>query len=123
MAMTQHRFVTLAVVLGVAVPVLWLAVYWSLLRGNPDLITWIMSTYHFDRVLIAVWPSWLFLIADPGERSLTIPILSIAVNALLYGILGWAIWYGLYRKRAILAVVAAVVSAGWYFLLKWYIGG
>lgn len=121
--MTQHRFVAWAVALGIAVPVLWLVVYWSFLRGNPALISWIMSTCHFDRVLVAVWPSWIFLIADPEERSLTIPVLSIAVNALLYGILAWGIWFGLYRKRAILALIAAVVLVAWYFLLGWYIGG
>jgi len=61
--------------------------------------------------------------ADSEERSIAIPAVSIAVNVLIYGILGWMIWYGLYRKRIILGLAVAVVLVGWYFLLTWYAGG
>lgn len=115
----QSRFVALSVGLGVALPVLWLLVYWLFLRGNPDLTRWIMGS-RFDRVLIAIWPSWFFFVADPEERSITIPLASIAVNALLYGALGWLVWFGLYRYRAMLGVAIATVLIGWYFLFSWY---
>lgn len=122
-AVSQRRFVTLAIALGIAVPALWLIVYWLFLRGNPALIHSIMSTNRFDRVLLAVWPSWIFLVADPEERSLAIPAMSVAVNALLYGSLGWLIWFGLYRRRAVLGLTAMAVIVGWYFLFSWYLGG
>jgi hypothetical protein len=118
-ALKQSRFVALSVGVGVALPVLWLLVYWLFLRGNPDLIRWIMES-RFDRVLIAIWPSWFLLVADPEERSITIPLASVAVNALLYGVLGWLVWLGLYRNRAMLGVVIATVLIGWYFLFSWY---
>lgn len=115
----QSRFVALSVGLGVALPVLWILVYWLFLRGNPDLIGWIMGS-RFDRVLIAIWPSWFFFVADPEERSITVPLASIAVNALLYGALGWLVWFGLYRCRAVLGVAIGIVLIGWYFLFSWY---
>lgn len=120
--MNQRRFVGFAAAVGVAVPLAWLAVYWTFLRGNPALINSIMSGGYFDRVLIAIWPSWLFLIADPEERSVAIPAVAIAVNALLYGAVGWLVWFGLNRRRLMLPVVAIVVLAGWYVLLRWYVG-
>jgi hypothetical protein len=81
-----------------------------------------MSANRFDRVLLAAWPSWIFFAADPEERSVAIPVASIAVNAALYGTLGWLVWLGLYRRREALVIAAAAVGAGWYALFKWYLG-
>lgn len=120
--MSQRRFVAVATAVGIAVPLAWLAVYWTFLQGNPARINSIMSGWHFDRVLVAVWPSWLFLIADPEETSVAIPAAAIAVNALLYGAVGWLVWFGLNRRRFMLPVVAVGVLAGWYALLRWYVG-
>ncbi|MCY7309055.1 MAG: hypothetical protein LH632_23590 [Rhodoferax sp.] len=78
---------------------------------------------NFDRVLLAVWPSWIFFVADPEERSVAIPVVSVAVNAVLYGAIGWLVWFGLYRHRAMLGVAIGVVLLGWYFLFNWYAGG
>jgi hypothetical protein len=121
--MSDRRFVTLAAAIGVAIPLLWLAVYWAFLRGDPALIKSVMPVGHLDRVLVAVWPSWLFLIADPEERSVALPAAAIAVNAFLYGAIGWLIWFGLNRNRLVLAGVAVALLAGWYSLLRWYVGG
>lgn len=121
--MSQRRFVVYAIGLGIAVPVLWFVVYWAFLRGNPNLINSVMSAGHFDRVLLSVWPSWIFLVADPEERSVVIPAMSVAANALLYGSLGWLVWLGLYRKRALLGLAAGTVVVGWYFLFNWYGAG
>lgn len=122
--MNQRRFVTLAVALGAAIPVVWLIAYWVFLRGNSALVNSIMSEEHL-RVISIIWPSWLLLMADPEERGLTIPAVSIAINALLYGIVGWLIWFGLNRKnRLILTAVAATLIICWYVLLRWlYFGG
>ena len=115
----QSRFVALSVGVGVAVPVLWLLGDWLFLRGNPDLSKWIMG-FHFDRVLLAVWPSSVLLMADPEGRSVSIPIMAILTNVALYGGLGWLVSFGLHRYRAALGVAAAIVLVGWYFLFNWY---
>lgn len=120
--MSQSRFVIFAGGVGVAIPLVWLAVYWLFLRGNSALINSVMSDGYFDRVLIAIWPSWLFLIADPDERSIAVLTAAIVVNALLYGAIGWLVWFGLNRRRFVLPVIAVGVLAGWYLLLRWYTG-
>ena len=58
--------------------------------------------------------------ADPEGRSVSIPIMAILTNVALYGGLGWLVWFGLYRHRAMLGVVIAAVLIGWYFLFSWY---
>ena len=77
-----------------------------------------MSEWHL-RILSVIWPSWPLLMADPEERSFAIPVLSVAINALLYGIVGWLIWFGLNRNRLLLAVVTVALIVGWYLLQRW----
>ena len=89
------------------------------MQGSSDYTSWLMKS-RFDRVLIAFWPSWFFFVADPEGRSGTIPLASVAVNAALYGSLGWLVWLGIYRHRAVLGVVVVMVLIGWYFILGWY---
>jgi hypothetical protein len=116
--MSQGRFVGFAIAVGIAVPVTWLVVYWLFLRGNAA----IMSEGHI-RALSVIWPSWPLLMADPEERSVAIPAMSVAINALLYGIVGWLIWFGLNRNRLVLAVVAVALVVGWLLLQRWLSGG
>ena len=120
--MSQRRFVAVAAAIGVAVPVIWMAVYWAFLHGNPALIHSVRSAVHFDRVLIVLWPSWLFLVADPEERSVVIPVAAIAVNAVLYGAVGWLVWFGLNRRRFVLPLAGVGALVTWYLLLRWYAG-
>lgn len=116
------RWVAISTGVGVAVPCLWLLFHWMVLRGNPGLIDSIMETFHFDRVLLAIWPSWILLLADPEEKSVAIPVVSVVVNAALYGIVGWLLWFGFYRHRTVLGLVIAAIAGGWFFLLSWYTG-
>lgn len=120
--MNQLRFVAVAAGIGVAIPLVWLTFYWAFLRGNPALINSVMSGGYLDRILIAVWPSWLFLIADPEERSVVIPAVAVTVNALLYGAVGWMVWIGLNRHHFVLPIIGVGVLAGLYLLLRWYGG-
>ena len=120
--MRQLRFVVWAVGLGFAIPALWLVVQRAFLSNDPGLSYLVLSSYRFDRVLLALWPSSIFLMADPEGQSVAIPAAAIAVNALLYGVVGWLVWFGLNRRRLMLPVVAVGVLAGWYALLRWYVG-
>lgn len=120
--MTYRRVVTWAVGFGIAVPLLWLVLQRSILSGNPSLSYLALSTYRLDYVLLLLWPSSVVLMADPEGHSIIIPAVAIAANALLYGAVGWLIWFGLNRRRFVLPGVVVVVLAGWYFLLRWYSG-
>lgn len=120
--MSQRTFVAIAVLFGLAVPLAWLTFYGLSLRGNSALISAFMES-GFDRVLVAVWPSWLFLIADPEERNLTIAAASVFANGMLYGLLGWLIWLGIYSKGRVFLVLTMVAAGiAWYLLLHLYIG-
>ena len=59
---------------------------------------------------------------DPDERSVTIPAAAIAVNVILYAAVGWLMRIGLKRRRLLLPMVAVGLLAGWYALLRWYVG-
>lgn len=120
--MTQRRLMGLFVLVGVAIPVLWFAFDSMMLRGHPRLSNYLLNTLHFDRVLLAIWPSSVLLMADPEGKSLLLPILSLLANVALYGVVGLLVWLGLRRHRAFLAVVAAGIGLGWYVLFGWYLG-
>lgn len=120
--MSLVRFVAYAMGIGAAIPLTWMAIYWLALRGNSAIIYSLMSKRHFDRFLIAIWPSWLFFIADSNEQSISIPILSVVVNGLLYGIVGLLVWYGINRHRIVLPVTLVVVVAAVNAVLRWYGG-
>jgi hypothetical protein len=119
---SQWRFVLWAVVVGVTIPALWLVVQFTFLRSDPGLSYLVLSTYRFDRVVLVLWPSSILMMADPEGRSVAIPTVAITANAVLYGAAGWLVWFGLNRRRFVLPIVAVGVLAGWYLLLRWYVG-
>ena len=81
-----------------------------------------MSKLYFDRVLLVIWPSWVLLMADPEGTSLLIPVVSVAANAVLYTVLGWSLWLGLNRNKALLGLVVVLALGGWHLLFGWYLG-
>jgi hypothetical protein len=120
--MSQRHFVGWSLAIGVTVPILWLLVNWGVLSGNPSLSHTFLSRLYIDRVLLAIWPSSVLLMADPAGKSVVIPLASVAMNAVLYAVLGWLLWLGINRNKALLGVVAVLVLSGWYFLFWWYLG-
>ena len=120
--MNPLHFVIWSIGVGIGIPILWLIVYWTLLRGNPSVMSSLMSGGHLDQALLAVWPSSIFLAADPEDRSVVIPIVSVAVNAILYAGLGWLVWFGFYRNRVVLGLTVVAIVVGWYCLFNWYVG-
>jgi len=116
MAMTAKRFVLCFVAAGIALPVAWLSVY----RIYPAGINWVTSVPRADGLLLMLWPSSILLLGDPNDTSMVIPIVSVALNVVLYGILGGLLWLGLKRSKVVLAATVAAVSLGWYGLLTLY---
>ncbi|MEO8165905.1 MAG: hypothetical protein ABI619_10975 [Betaproteobacteria bacterium] len=115
--MTAKRFVLCFVAAGVLLPVLWFAFYWIVGRGHPDVNNWLM-TVRVDNLLLMFWPSSILMIADPEDKSIVLPIISTALNAALYGILGTLVWVGLRRSKIVLIGTVALVLIGWYGLLR-----
>lgn len=116
-----RSFVAWAVSVGVGPPTVYLLLYWTLLKENPDFWDWAM-TGHLDRVLLALWPSSILLMADPNDESVAIPVVSIALNGALYAGLGWLLWFGLYKNRMVLAGTILLTLFGCYKLIGLYVG-
>ncbi len=108
--------------MGVGLPTVYLLLYWTLLKENPNLSEWVMSVGHLDRVLLALWPSWILLAVDPNDESVAIPVVSIALNGALYAGLGWLVWFGLYKNRMVLAGTILLTLFGCYKLVGLYVG-
>lgn len=120
--MSQRRFVAVAAAVGAAIPLVWLTLYWVISRENPALQGAVTTEGSLD-VISILWPSWLLLMADPEDRSISIPAISVAINAALYGAVGWLVWFGLHGKRSVLMIVVVALLCLWYALLRWMYTG
>ena len=87
-AITPRSFVIWAVSVGIGIPIIYLTFYWTVLKENAELWLSLMTVWQLDRVLLALWPSCILLMADPNDESVAIPVVSIVLNGLLYGGLG-----------------------------------
>ncbi len=116
--MTAARSMLYSVGAGILLPLAWFGAY----RIFPEPVNHAMSTPWVGDAVLLLWPSSILLLGDPDEVSLILPIISVALNAVLYGAIGWLVWIGWNRQRLILPVVAVGVLSGWYVLLRWYVG-
>jgi hypothetical protein len=110
----MRRFVLCFAAAGFLLPASWFAIYHLSPRFEA---WWYGAPSWLGRLLLAIWPSWLLMLADPDDKSLILPIVSATLNAGTYGLLGALLWVGFRRSRAVLAVTLAAVLAGWYVLL------
>ncbi|MCP4347078.1 MAG: hypothetical protein GY795_16315 [Desulfobacterales bacterium] len=102
---------------GFAIPVI-LTVVWFLLEKHND--------YYLsigDKIIVIqlmIWPSSIFMMATAAHEGIDFVVLSlsITVNVLLYTVLGYFIWMGIYKHHWILYAVATVIIFAWYKLLN-----
>ncbi|MBE2241565.1 MAG: hypothetical protein IAE86_02340 [Burkholderiaceae bacterium] len=116
--MTARRFILSFVALGILVPAAWFIFYWTIGKAKPDILRWIMLNTPTHELLLLLCPSSLLMMMDAEDKSYWLPVITIALNALLYAILGWLFWIGIKRSRIVLIGTAAVVLVGWYGLLN-----
>ena len=114
--MTMKRFVFFFVAAGALLPAVWLGLY----RVYPVVIESLMSAAWMGGLLLVLWPSSILMLGDPRDTSVILPVLSLSLNVVLYGILGVLFWIGLKRVRTVLIVTVALLLLGWYGLLKFY---
>jgi hypothetical protein len=108
-------FIVLFSLVGLVVPALFTALS-QLLTGiyRPDSHVW-----RFDIVQLLLWPSSIFMLATAGHEGIDYEMLAISIvaNVALYALLGFLVWWGVYKQRWVLYVVAGVIALGWYKLL------
>jgi hypothetical protein len=113
--MSMKRLVLIFTGIGAAFPLGFLAVY----QLSPAFRHWWhKGPVWMESAMLAVWPSSLLLMADPEGQSVWPPIISVALNVVLYAILGWLFWIGIKRSPIVLVGTAAAILVGWYGLLS-----
>ena len=95
--------------------------------GIPLIFTfiWYMRDYHtFDNVSITIqlflWPSSLVMMATAGKEGVEFYqflATSIAINILLYALIGLLVWWGMNKQRWILYLTVVLILLLWLRLL------
>jgi hypothetical protein len=110
----------MAALLGLFTPILFFSA--QLLIENLGMSSQAWTEELLNAQLMA-WPSSIVMMAtagvDPlGGPALAVFAISTLVNVVLYGIVGWLIWIGLFRSRAVLLLTLVCVAALWIHLLN-----
>lgn len=115
--MRMHRFVQVFAIIGMAVPIIF-TLSWPILE----------KTKHWHGTLgnalatlqLLIWPSSIFMMATAGHEGLDFKMLSIsiAVNIVLYSIIGFIFWMGLKKHHWLLYVLVVLILLSWYKLLR-----
>lgn len=78
--MTLKR-ITVAGLVGVAIPSVWLGMY----HRSPEFARWWIEAPSFiEMARLLLWPTSLLLIADPRDSNMPLWIVSIVSNGLIY---------------------------------------
>lgn len=83
--------------------------------------------YYLENLRILVWPSSLLLLSlsrPDGDISYIITTYAMAffINILLYSAVGSFIWWGIFKKRWILAIPATMLALLWTTVYLKFIG-
>jgi len=110
------KFIGFFSLVGLVLPCLFF-IAWRFLEDAPNLYGSIGN--KLELLQLVAWPSSIFMMATTGEGGMNFEILviSITVNVILYAIIGFLIWFGLYKQRWVLFCTAASLLLSWYFLL------
>ena len=72
-----------------------------------------------QKLMLILWPSSLMLLPAGSDESLLSAalLISIAVNVVLYVVIGAAIWYGFRKHHVVLVLLAIVIAVLWWRVL------
>jgi len=73
------------------------------------------ASLWIENLVLFLWPSSLFMMGTAGTPGINFEILSIsiAVNIVLYTILGFLVWLGLNKQRWVLYLVLSLILFWW----------
>ena len=93
--MVMKRLVLFFALVGLGIPVVWkLAYHYS----APFAEWWLQAPDWVETLRLALWPSALLLIADPLDSNVALWIVSVAINAATYGLIG-GLLHAVLRRR------------------------
>jgi len=72
-----------------------------------------------QKLTLILWPTSLQMGVDWGEATLSVEVflISAVLNALLFGVVGVSLWFGLKRHRVLLLPTVLAIGALWGWLL------
>jgi hypothetical protein len=118
--MTKRLCVTIAALLGAALPIIFLSVlYYIHAHQDSD----VSSAAGVERLMLLLWPSSLMQMAidgarpnDPGMYIITVS--SIAINAILYALIGLCGWLGFKKNSAYFVIPTVILLMIWWKLFS-----
>src|ERR1700691_2648136 len=102
---TLPQIIVAAFGLGFFAPIILLMLYGYYFVHGARALKPLILDRHFTSILLALWPTAVFLLADPEDKNIQAVLISAVTNGLLYVLLGWLFWFGLCKKRDVLAFV------------------
>jgi hypothetical protein len=115
--MNITRASTLSASLGAIVPVVFRAVWWIV---DSNSLVGTSGKIVLEKITLILWPSSFFMLAADSNAALGLRLFlfSLLANAILYGGIGVALFYGLTRYKALLLAPIVVMSTIWFWLLS-----
>jgi len=120
--MTFYGALVRSAVGGAGVSLLLATIWWAINHGShrsPSL------EGVLERITLMVWPSSFVLISADASMSASFVLeglaVAIALNALLYLVLGALLWYGFRKRRLFLPIPIGLIGGFWLwtiFLLR-----
>ncbi|CAH1385770.1 hypothetical protein [Candidatus Nitrotoga sp. M5] len=109
------RFVGLFALAGMLIPIV-LRGAWVLvdryLGSNLDI------QVAIQKLTLVLWPSWLMGLADvPNNQEIQLFLILLAVNIILYAVLGVLIWLGLKSHVSFYGIAGIMMVALWWWVL------
>lgn len=100
--------------LGLVVPIIFSIV--SLLYENMNRL--LPSLLY--KIQLMIWPSSIFMMATAANKHIDFKMLivSIVVNVILYSLIGFFVWFGIYKQKWVLFVIGVLVLLAWYKILN-----
>ncbi len=110
------RFVVLlSGVLGCLVPVIFLAILTYLQSQDYEVSLGPSLASRTEDLMLCLWPSSILMMATDGAKSGLLPDLflaaAVAINALLYSIIGTCLWLGRHKHKALFLLPVILLVA------------
>lgn len=114
--MSKIRYISLFAIGGLIIPLIFQAAWW-VVNKYPAIN--LKLGLGIQKLMLVLWPSSLMMLPASSDGNLypSLLLISLAVNVVLYAVIGTAIWYGFRKHHVILVLLAAVLAVIWWRLL------
>lgn len=114
---TKTKYLVMAVLVGILLPLGWLALWDFMNKFYPEGIRLLMEFKYLDVFLLLLWPSSIFLIGDPTDSNLGLRVVSVCINFLYYLLLGWIIYLAHIKRRLVIITPIILVYVFWLWFI------